>query len=37
MKNNYELIKNYSLFDGLNKEEVEKFISLMKFKKVNNE
>ena len=37
MKNNYELIKDYSLFDGLNKEEVEKFISLMKFKKVKNE
>ena len=37
MNNNYELIKDYSLFDGLNKEEVEKFISLMKFKKVKNE
>jgi len=36
MKNNYELIKNYSLFEGLTKEEVEKFISLMKFEKIKN-
>jgi len=36
MKNNYELIKNYSLFDNLSKEEVEKFIALMKFKKIKN-
>tara|TARA_Y100001936_G_scaffold162314_1_gene158488 strand:- start:733 stop:1245 length:513 start_codon:yes stop_codon:yes gene_type:complete len=36
MKNNYELIKNYSLFDNLSKEEVEKFIALMKFEKIKN-
>ncbi len=36
MKNNYELIKNYSLFDNLSKEEVEKFIALMKFKEIKN-
>ena len=36
MKNNYELIKNYPLFDNLSKEEVEKFIALMKFEKIKN-
>ena len=34
MKYNYELIKDYSLFDGLTKIEIEKFLSLMVFKTV---
>ena len=34
MKHNYNLFKNYSIFDGLSEEEIEKFIKLMTFKKV---
>ena len=36
MKNDYNYIKKYSLFDGLLEDEVKKFISLMKFKEVKN-
>ena len=31
MKYDYNIIKKYSLFDGLTEPEIEKFISLMKF------
>ena len=34
MKHNYNLFKNYSIFDGLSEIEIEKFIKLMTFKKV---
>ena len=34
MKHNYNLFKNYSIFDGLSEEEIEKFIKLMTFKNV---
>ena len=36
MKNDYNLFKNYLLFDGLSETEVQKFIDLMKFEKVEN-
>ena len=36
MKYDYNLFKNYLLFDGLSESEVEKFIDLMKFEKVSN-
>ena len=34
MKHDYNLFKNYLLFDGLSEVEVQKFIDLMKFEKV---
>ena len=36
MKYNYNTIKEYSLFDGLTESEIEKFISLMKFKTIKD-
>ena len=36
MKYDYNIIKNYSLFDGLTEIEIQKFISLMKFKTVKD-
>ena len=36
MKYDYNIIKNYSLFDGLTEIEIQKFISLMKFKIVKD-
>ena len=36
MKYNYNTIKKYSLFDGLIESEIEKFISLMKFKTIKD-
>jgi len=36
MKYDYNLIKEYSLFDGLTQNEIEKFISLMEFKTVKD-
>ena len=36
MKYDYNLIKKYSLFDGLTEPEIQKFISLMKFKTVKD-
>ena len=36
MKHDYNFFKNYLLFDGLLDTEVQKFIDLMKFKKVNS-
>ena len=37
MKYDYNLFKNYLLFDGLSESEVQKFIDLMKFKNVNKD
>ena len=34
MKHDYNLFKNYLIFDGLSEEEIEKFMKLMAFKKV---
>ena len=34
MKHDYNLFKNYLIFDGLSETEIEKFIKLMTFKKV---
>ena len=34
MKHDYNLFKNYLIFDGLSEIEIEKFIKLMRFKKV---
>ena len=34
MKHDYNLFKNYLIFDGLSEKEIEKFIKLMTFKKV---
>lgn len=34
MKHDYNLFKNYLIFDGLSEEEIENFIKLMTFKKV---
>ena len=34
MKHDYNLFKNYLIFDGLSGQEIEKFIKLMTFKKV---
>ena len=36
MKYNYDIIKKYSLFDGLTEEEIQKFISLMKFETIKS-
>ena len=36
MKYDYNIIKEYSLFDGLTESEIQKFISLMKFKTVKD-
>ena len=36
MKHDYNFFKKYLLFDGLSETEVQKFIDLMKFKKVNS-
>ena len=36
MKYDYNIIKNYSLFDGLTEIEIQKFISLIKFKTVKD-
>ena len=36
MKYDYNLFKNYLIFDGLAENEINKFINLMKFKKVKN-
>ena len=36
MKYDYNIIKEYSLFDGLTVDEIQKFISLMKFKTVKD-
>ena len=36
MKYDYNIIKEYSLFDGLTTDEIQKFISLMKFKTVKD-
>jgi len=36
MKYNYDIIKKYSLFDGLTEQEIQKFISLMKFETVKS-
>ena len=33
MKYDYNLFKNYLIFDGLSEDEIKKFIDLMKFKK----
>ena len=35
MKYDYNLFKNYLLFDGLSESEVQKFIDLMKFENIN--
>ena len=37
MKYDYNLFKNYLLFDGLSESEVQKFIDLMKFENVNKD
>tara|TARA_B100000941_G_scaffold199384_1_gene144705 strand:- start:891 stop:1403 length:513 start_codon:yes stop_codon:yes gene_type:complete len=34
MKYDYNLFKNYLIFDGLSEQEIENFIKLMKFKKI---
>ena len=34
MKNDYNYLKNFSLFDKLDQSEVEKFINLMKFSNI---
>tara|TARA_B100001115_G_scaffold184703_1_gene188341 strand:+ start:1166 stop:1678 length:513 start_codon:yes stop_codon:yes gene_type:complete len=34
MKHDYNLFKNYLIFDGLSEQEIEKFMKLMTFKKV---
>jgi len=36
MKHDYNFFKNYSIFDGLNESEIDKFIALMKFQKVKS-
>ena len=36
MKYDYNIIKEYSLFDGLTADEIQKFISLMKFETIKN-
>jgi len=36
MKYDYNLFKNYLIFDGLTEDEINKFINLMKFEKVRN-
>ena len=36
MKYDYNIIKEYSLFDGLTESEIQKFISLMKFQTVKD-
>ena len=36
MKYDYNIIKEYSLFDGLTESEIQNFISLMKFKTVKD-
>ena len=36
MKYDYNFFKNYLLFDGLSEAEVQKFMKLMKFKKISN-
>ena len=36
MKHDYNFFKNYLLFDGLSEAEVQKFMKLMKFKKISN-
>lgn len=36
MKYDYNIIKEYSLFDGLTESEIQKFISLMKFETVKD-
>ena len=36
MKYDYNIIKKYSLFDGLTESEIQKFISLMKFETVKD-
>ena len=36
MKYDYNLFKNYLIFDGLSEDEIKKFIDLMKFKKVKD-
>lgn len=36
MKYDYNLFKNYLIFDGLTEDEINKFINLMKFEKVKN-
>ena len=35
MKHDYNLFKNYLIFDGLSETEIEKFIKLMMFKKIS--
>ena len=37
MKHDYNLFKNYLIFDGLSEQEIENFIKLMTFKKVNQD
>ena len=37
MKYDYNLFKNYLIFDGLSEQEIENFIKLMTFKKVNQD
>ena len=36
MKYDYNLFKNYLIFDGLDEDEINKFINLMKFEKVKS-
>ena len=36
MKYDYNLFKNYLIFDGLAEDEINKFINLMKFEKVKS-
>lgn len=36
MKYDYNIIKKYSLFDGLSEDEIQQFISLMKFETIKN-
>ena len=36
MKYDYNLFKNYLIFDGLSEDEIKKFIDLMKFKKIKD-
>ena len=36
MKYDYNLFKNYLIFDGLTEDEINRFINLMKFEKVKN-
>ena len=37
MKYDYNLFKNYLIFDGLSEDEINKFINLMKFEKVKSD